>query len=30
MGLAERRIAKDFQENEFVDFLNQIKETTGK
>lgn len=30
MGLAERRIAKDFQENEFSDFLKELKETTGK
>lgn len=30
MGLAERRIAKDFQENEFASVLAEIKETVGK
>lgn len=30
MGLAERRITKDFQENEYQAFLVQIKEITGK
>ena len=30
MGLAERRIAKAFQENEYQSFLNEIKEVVGK
>jgi len=30
MGLAERRIVKDFQENEFASFLAELKETVGK
>ncbi|MDP5231849.1 MAG: hypothetical protein NWQ38_15755 [Cellulophaga sp.] len=30
MGLAERRIAKDFQENEYQAFLKEIQEIVGK
>jgi len=30
MGLAERRVAKTFQENEFEQFLAEIKEVVGK
>ncbi len=30
MGLAERRITKEFQENEFQQFLKELKEVVGK
>lgn len=30
MGLAERRVAKAFQENEYENFLSEIKEVIGK
>ena len=30
MGLAERRIAKAFQENEYQNFLKEIKDVVGK
>lgn len=30
MGLAERRIAKDFQENEYQSFLKEVQEIVGK
>lgn len=30
MGLAERRVAKDFQENEYPQFLEELNETVGK
>jgi len=30
MGLAERRISKEFQENQYQSFLKEIKETLGK
>ncbi|QLG46303.1 hypothetical protein [Costertonia aggregata] len=30
MGLAERRIAKAFQENEYQDFLKEFKNVVGK
>lgn len=30
MGLAERRVAKDFQENEYPQFVKQVNEIVGK